>query len=433
MAKALRLFQTSKAPAVVDVEWAKHVLTSINWSFSSPFSVGRSGMQLFDCRKYHWYPATFIPEIPYVLIEVLSKPDAIVYDPFAGIGTTIFQSLMLGRRPLATEVCQVPVNIMRALWVLLNPDVDLSSVLTDIEQELSKYNEREDYTQCLSQVPVLANRLQPWFTREAFNQLSYLILYEQKSHTLGTKAVARVSLSACLKAVCSQNRGWGCIADNMLPKPEQLKKDRSALDRFGRNARVLVNDLVRFKADMPLSTQELLRTVLPESAILHSDARHASEIKNESIDLIVTSPPYPNMTDYAMSQRLSYYLFGAEPTKDLATEIGARRHRFWSDAIQRYKNDMIEVLQVIALRLKPGGYACFVMPTFDDVNKKNMIRKQSNMIRKQSVQECMAVLLSNDFVLEQELQRILPTRRRHHNQKWTSLEKEEIYIYRKLK
>ena len=57
------------------------LLSNIDWSFDTPLYSRTRNRFLFDCRKHHWYPATFVPEIPYSLIEVLSKPGQVVYEP----------------------------------------------------------------------------------------------------------------------------------------------------------------------------------------------------------------------------------------------------------------------------------------------------------------------------------------------------------------
>ena len=51
---------------------------SINWDFSHNTLVSAQDVAPFNCRKYHWFPGTFIPQIPFTLIEVLSLPDAMV-------------------------------------------------------------------------------------------------------------------------------------------------------------------------------------------------------------------------------------------------------------------------------------------------------------------------------------------------------------------
>jgi DNA modification methylase len=417
--------QTVRPSPLIEANRARPILDSINWNFSTPFTVGRSGMSLFDCRKHHWYPATFIPEIPYTLIEVLSKPGDVVYDPFSGIGTTIFQALLLGRKPYATELGKVSVDFMLSMWELFNPRTDISTVLTDFDKIKATYDPSKDYSKALRKTLIKVESLRPWYAEGTFNQLMYLTLSETRCRRPGTRAAMRVVLSATFKAACAQDRGWGCIADNVLPKPKQKGKEKNALEQFGRKLNILIKELSEIRTALPSTTEKFLSTTNVSSRITKVDARQDSSVPDSSVDLIVTSPPYPNMTDYALSQRLSYYWLGGDPSDDLAFEIGARRKRNLSTAIQKYRDSMKDVMKVLSSKLKIGGYACFVMPGFEG-------DKQNNTERKQVVQECLAFLPANGLVLEQELHRILPTLRRHHNQKWTTLEREYIHIYRKV-
>jgi DNA modification methylase len=416
--------QIVKSSALIDVSVAKPILDNINWTFSTPFSVGRSGMELFDCRRHHWYPATFIPEIPYTLIEILSKPGAVIYDPFAGIGTTIFQSLLLGREPYATELGCVAVDFIESMWTLFQGRSDLAKISSDYQKVESNYQEGVDYSKALAATPVRVEDLRPWFAPSTFNQLMYLALTEQRKRHPETKAAMRIAFSATLKAACAQDRGWGCIADNMLPKPIQLKKPRNALAQFGRKLGSLLKDIGDVRQGLPIRTHTFLSAVSMASRVRRSDSRDSQLVPDGGVDLVVTSPPYPNMTDYALSQRLSYYWLGSDLTADLAKEIGARRKRNLGIALQKYLDEMKQIMEVISVKLKSGGYACFVMPGFES-------DKHNNVERRRVVQECLAFLPANGLVLEQELQRILPSRRRHHNQKWTTLEREFIYVYRK--
>lgn len=412
-------------PAVTPVDRASFILANINWNFSTPFSVGRSGLQFFDCRKYHWYPATFIPEIPYTLIEVLTSPGAVVYDPFAGIGTTLFQALLLGRCPIGSEICTVSVYLMKSFWTLLDPRTNLVQVVSDLRDIETSYDADIDYCRRLTRSEVLVDRLRPWFNPEPFNQLMYLRTHEDKLRSSAAKAAMRIALSATLKAVCAQDEGWGCIADNVLPKPPQLRKPRHALERFRRNINLLLRDIGLMQARLPELAKDFQRAHCVDDQIKRFDVRDGEFPENESVDLVVTSPPYPNMTDYSTSQRLSYYLLGKDPGQDLPEELGARRRRFTPGAIENYRTGMRRALEVICRKLKPGGYICLVMPKFNADNHNNTVRKQV-------VQECLGFLYTNGCTLEQELSRILPKRRRHHNQKWISLEKESIHVFRKL-
>lgn len=92
---------------VTDLRTARSVLRNVNWNFYEKTAFSPGEMHPFKIRAHHWCPATFVPEIPFTLIEVLTIPNAVVFDPFGGIGTTYFQTLLLNRKPLSTDVgCQ---------------------------------------------------------------------------------------------------------------------------------------------------------------------------------------------------------------------------------------------------------------------------------------------------------------------------------------
>lgn len=411
---------------VANPTWARPILDSINWNFSTPFSVGRSGLRLFDCRKYHWYPGTFIPEIPHTLIEVLSQPGARVYDPFAGIGTTIFQTLLLGRTPCATELNSVSVRLIRRLWILLNPSLTLPSFQEISQTIISGYDKQYNYRSLIDPTKVLIDKLEPWFATNTCNQIMYLQRLSTTHSDQAVQNIVGLALSAILKSVSAQDRGWGCIADNMLPKPEQRDKERNAIERIVRHIQVMLSDITSTRLLLTPVMRTMLNEISSDEIVSQCDIRKGIPFRDESIDLIVTSPPYPAMTDYSTSQRLSYYLYGKDPGDHTYIEIGARRKRFSDKSLDQYIHEMREVAGALACKVKQEGYICFVMPDFND-------ETESNVRRKSAVQRCLAELHEHGgFVLEKELQRILPRRRRQHNQSWATLEREVILIYRKV-
>ena len=68
---------------VNDLPKVKAILKNINWNFYQKSTFSSYETRPFKCSTYHWLPATFVPEIPFTLIEVLTLPNAIVYDPFS--------------------------------------------------------------------------------------------------------------------------------------------------------------------------------------------------------------------------------------------------------------------------------------------------------------------------------------------------------------
>lgn len=407
---------------VHDISKVKFTLNNINWDFFPAGAINHNQISPFNCRKFHWLPATFVAEIPFTLIEVLSKPRAVVYDPFGGIGTTFFQAFLLNRIPITTEVGKVSTDFIKSLYILFNPNTDFEKLKSSIQKICANYDEKTKYQKQISH-DASFQKLLLWYHQETFNQLSYLYLENENCDDDSIKALIHISISSLLKTVCSQNRGYGCVADNMFPKKEQIK-EKNALLLFKNHANSLIKEIEeQFKKNGSQFLQNY-EEIFETKSIIHHDIRNNPPIKNKSVDLIVTSPPYPKMVDYVKSQRLSYYFFGYNLDEDLKPEIGARYKRAKPDALDSYLKDMNLANENISNKLKDGGYICYVMPAFDT-------DKQNNAERQQIVKEVMDNLKNLGLTEELSLERVIPSRRRTHNVMWATLEKEKISIYRK--
>jgi len=405
-----------------DVQSSRAILKNVNWDFHQRSVFSPEEVRPFKCSAHHWCPATFVPEIPFTLIEVLALPNAVVYDPFAGVGTTYFQALLLNRRPLATEICKVSVEYMRTLFRLFDPRTDFNEIKEKARIVVSAYKHDMDYTSSEDK-RVSLDKLRPWYSFKTLNQLAFLFGEQARCRDESARAAMWISTSAILQSVSSQDRGWGCVADNVLPKKHKIK-DKDALTLFNRHINRLLKSICEHLKYTRPGYEELYGSLSQQETIFHSDVRECKEIQDSSVDLVVTSPPYPNMTDYVNSQRLSYYFTAFDMSSDWRLEIGARSRRQRKDALARYSEDMQHANEAIAKRLKKGGYACYVMPVFDADNDNSKSRRQT-------VQKIMSRLEDLDLVKEDEFERILPAIRRAHNAKWATLERERIYVFRK--
>ena len=428
MRKLTNANRETKNLLVKDINSAKAILKNINWNFYQTSAFSPHEVHPFNCRKHHWFPGTFVPEIPFTLIEALTLPNAMVYDPFAGIGTTYFQALLLNRKPLATEICRVAIEYMRSLFILFNPETNFGNLKDNFKEMLNDFNLHKDY---ISNVPnnVLIEKLKPWYSERTLNRLSFLFIKEADCRDEAMKASMRISISAILKTTSSQERGWGCIADNVLPKQKQIK-DKEVFHLFNTHVNRLLDDVSEHLKSIMSGYNSLYKELSEKKTIFYDDVRECLSIPDNSVDLVVTSPPYPNMTDYVTSQRLSYYFLGFDlaendSVKDRNLEIGARSKRSRRNSIDRYGEDMQRANEIISQKLKSGGYACYVMPIFGKDNKNNINRRQI-------VEKILYGMNEYNLIKEGEYERILPTIRRSHNIKWASLEREMIYLFRKV-
>lgn len=206
MMKSMNANRETKDLLVKDINSAKVIFENINWNFYQTSAFSPYEVRPFNCRKHHWFPATFVPEIPFTLIEVLTLPNAVVYDPFAGIGTTYFQALLLNRKPLATEICKVAIEYMQSLFILFNPEINLDLLKENIKRLFKEFDPQKDYTQNVPRY-ILIDKLRPWYSEKTLNQLSFLFIKEANCVDKAMKAAMRISISAIFKTTSSQERG----------------------------------------------------------------------------------------------------------------------------------------------------------------------------------------------------------------------------------
>jgi DNA modification methylase len=392
-------------------------LDGIDWSFDSHLGYAMDNRDVFDARRHHWYPATFVPELPRALIQLTTHQNALVLDPFGGIGTTMFQAFDVGRRAIIQDLNQVAVKFCRNLVILLrSPD-------SFPEEPAMPRTPSAMVNQGLGQAPRNSHleALRPWFNPETFEGVGFVHQAVLQESDEATRAAMEIALSASLMGLVGQEKGWGYIADNMRPRPEQIKDPKPAIARFLMQYRRLAKDVTEFKQRLRPESLAYMRSHDPEEIVRLGDSRTVDGVRDGSADLLLTSPPYPSMADYATSQRLSYYLHGSEPDEDLRIEIGARRRRTRSQALEEYRQGLAEVNATWLPKISQGGYACFVMPAYPDSDPR----------RKETVEATMGDVEAHGFTRVTEFRRELPTRRRHHNEAWGRLSQEWIFLFQR--
>jgi hypothetical protein len=139
---------------------------------------------------------------------------------------------------------------------------------------------------------------------------------------------------------------WGWIADNVHPRR-----------RLWHDAKGLFWQSVRRTAEVIKATP-LIGDV--GCRFVRSDARELP-LGDDSIDLVVTSPPYLGMIDYAAGNRLTYLWFGWSMSADRNLEIGARCRRNRRNEVTQYSDSITTAASEIRRVLKPGSFCAIVI------------------------------------------------------------------------
>jgi hypothetical protein len=108
---------------------------------------------------------------------------------------------------------------------------------------------------------------------------------------------------------------------------------------------------------------ELVPEGAPVPRLAVADARRLDKIADRSVDLVVTSPPYPGVYDYLEHHRARMRWLGLDARALERSEIGARRHarrRSFSYAFGRFRSEIGSALAEMARVVKPTGSVIIV-------------------------------------------------------------------------
>lgn len=282
------------------------------------------------------YRACFKAQLPEFFIDRLTRPGGVVYDPFMGRGTTPVQAALVGRRAYGNDVNPLSVLLARPR---LNP-IDFQDILD-------------------------ALKTVPW-SRGKIEREDLLVFYHpgtlQKLEALRAWLADRVPLGednddfvADWIRMIAINRlsghSPGFFSGRSMP-PNQAVSIKSQI-RI--NERLGVTPPERDVAHIiAKKTVSLLRDgSIPRSTgycLLTGSAWRTPEIPDGSVDLVVTSPPFLDIVNYAADNWLRCWFAGIDPN---SVEIGMHRSE------EAWMQMVALVLEELARVLRRGGYIAF--------------------------------------------------------------------------
>ena len=390
-------------------------LNGINWNFDFTINYGEGVLHPFNCRKYYSYPATFIPEIPFALIEILSQKGDVVLDPFGGIGTTFMQALSLERIPFSYDINPVATTVCNTLYELFSPSLNLNDIKEELLNKCEEYDEMIDYSLRLSP---LRQQLSGWFEKKTFNQMAYLFQqYDQCVDHIIHDTMKLVLLSI-LVTLSSQNKGWAYIADNVKPKEDEFRQ-KQVFDQYRVSVKTLLDDIYTHKQSLPRTFDDFYQELASVRRVFQ-DSFDNTEMNSESVDLVITSPPYPKMIDYVKSQRLSFGFLDERFDDYASEEIGARYRRNRRDSLEAYESSVKDINNKIYNVVKKNGFVCVVLPDYDSTDsRKSVIDKVVLNYRELGMTKVY------------ETGRYIPSHKRTLSIQWATLVNERIYVFQK--
>lgn len=293
------------------------------------------------CPYFAMFPESFVRE----QVEAHSSPGDWVFDPFCGRGTTVLESLLCGRKAVGSDINPVAVCVSRAKAD--RPD------LTSVSERLAALE--TGFVRRRSSALETERQALPPFFRRAFHHATLRELLFLRSE-LDWRADATDGFIAALVvgSLHGEMDRSSAYFSNQMPRTICLKPDYSLRywrmhGLFPRRRRVF--EMLRQKAELRLKD-------LPEDCgtgvVKESDARRAVSaftwLKGK-VNLVVTSPPYLNVTRYEEDQWLRLWFLGGESRPTYGQVSRDDRH----EGIDDYWRFLMESWRGLAPLLSGGA------------------------------------------------------------------------------
>jgi DNA modification methylase len=284
----------------------------------------------YASHAFHAFPAKFPPQLPAAFVTTLTQPGDMVLDPMMGSGTTLLEALLAGRQGVGFDIDPLALRIVQAKVTPLDPDTVLNvgrSLLRRARQRV-----KEDTGQ------LIAHCTQPWddetrafanywFAAETQRELLALCNEIALVDDERVKNFLEVVVSS---VVITKSGGVSLAFDLAHTRPHRAKRAvtkagqviiegaegthsaarlklltktlRSPCDEFEKRLEQNVKGLRELMSSLP--AQALAPTISLGNA-------QQLALPSDSVDLIVTSPPYAsNAIDYMRAHKFALIWFG---------------------------------------------------------------------------------------------------------------------------
>ena len=377
--------------------------------------IGDWGFRVSRNRTLHGYPSTFVHAIPSALLHALGLGGGTVLDPFGGTGQTGAEIAKVGGVGVSADSNGIATLVAKAKLTYLSLK-ERALIRSITKGEIENY-----FFDSYPEFPLR----EKWHHGRTLDELCKIRTLVDKYHDQKVWYFLATCMSAILPS-CTARRGkqHGFFADSTpLAKDEDKPPYCDAIDLFLTKVRVNLDILEQYYGGFERSGRSVT-DALERIRVLQRNIVDSTEedygLKKESVDGVITSPPYLCMADYSLGNRLSYYwLFPEELRLDYEIEIGARRRRSNPvEAEKKYFADLAHFVGLCKGLIKPQGFLALVLgePQAKAFRESDVVGRVRRMVEEEGFDHLWAVWRPITW---------------HRNHGYQRLRQERLVVFRK--
>src|SRR5439155_15229923 len=247
------------------------------------------------------YRACFKPQLPRFFITRLTDPGEVVYDPFMGRGTTVIEAVLLGRVPFRCDINPLSAFLTRPR---LHPPR-----LGDVDGRLKRID--------LARPDEMPDDLLVFYHPETLREIC-----ARRGYLLERKAQGELDSIDAWIWMIALNRltghSPGFFSVYTLPPNQavsvkaqkRINQARGQTPPRRRVADIICRKTSQLLADCDEALYQSLSGSRSGARLLTRDSSHTPEIPPGSVSLVVTSPPFLDVVDYASDNWLRCWFIG---------------------------------------------------------------------------------------------------------------------------
>ena len=323
-------------------------------NYNIDFNFGNSDT-MYLTHSLHPYPAKFPPQLPHIIIQQFAQKSATVLDPFCGSGTTLVEARLLGCNAIGVDVNGLSSLLSKVKATPLS-EKELSQIKSFLDLIAN-----EDFHWKMHRPTIKVKEiegLEHWFQLNVAEELTHILNLIAKLDDENVKDFLKIVLSSIIVRVSNQESDTRFAA-----------KNKNIPNNFTFSLFLLrANEYLTRIADY---SQKVKGNGYLK--LLNADSRNLSMLDNESIDIIITSPPYANTYDYYLYHKFRKRWLDLDVQFAQYNEIGSRReYSSLKKPAEQWTIDLKKCFSEMYRLIKKDGMAFIVIG--DSVIKKELIK-----------------------------------------------------------
>ena len=271
------------------------------------------------------YRACFKPQLPAFFIERLTSPGDLVYDPFGGRGTTPLEAGLLNRHVATNDINPLSIILTKPRFFIPSGEEvgeRLGEIprtpIRDADIDISMFYHPETENEILALREYLNGQqrkgredlVDAWIRMIATNRLT--------GHSSGFFSVYTLPPNQAVSA----------------DSQERINKKRSQVPSYRDTHELIAKKTKSLTGSVTADQRNALSSAGSKGIFLSCDASYTPEIRDSSVGLTVTSPPFLNNVQYSLDNWLRCWFNGIDDREVGKTITMTSSVTQWTDMVR---------------------------------------------------------------------------------------------------